>query len=48
MVFMRMEGVNLLSLVFVDGLNNAIVMRSDDVLNIPLIFSHLHHYLHHK
>ncbi len=48
MAFLKREGVNLLSLIFVDGSNNTIVIRSDDVKNFPLLFSHLHHHLHHK
>lgn len=48
MVFIKKESVNLLSLVFVDGSNNTNVIRSDDVQNDPLLFSQLHHHLHHE
>lgn len=48
MVFIKMKGINLLSLVFVDGSNDTFVIRSDDVQNFPLFFSHLHHHQHHK
>jgi hypothetical protein len=48
MAFLKKEGVNLLSLVFVSGSNNTIVIRSDDVLNFPLILSRIHHHLHHE
>jgi len=48
MVFIKKECVNLLSLIFVDWSNNIDVIRSDDVQNFPLLFSHLHHHLHHE
>ncbi|NVM37860.1 MAG: hypothetical protein HWN81_19870 [Candidatus Lokiarchaeota archaeon] len=45
MAFIKRDGINLLSLVFVDGSNDTFVIRSDDVKNFPLLFSH---HLHHK
>ncbi len=48
MVFQKTKGVNLLSLIFVDGSNNTNVLRSDDVSNISHALPHLHHHLHHK
>jgi hypothetical protein len=48
MEFLISKGVNLLSLVFVDGSNNAKVIGSDDELNYSLQFSHLHHHQHHE
>jgi len=48
MTFLKTEGVNLLSVIFVDGSNNNNIIRSDDVQNFPFVLSHLHHHLHHK
>lgn len=48
MGFLIKKGVDLLSLVFVDGSNNIIVIGSDEILNYSLQFSHLHHHQHHE
>ncbi|MFX0073916.1 MAG: hypothetical protein ACFE96_00630 [Candidatus Hermodarchaeota archaeon] len=48
MAFLKKDGDNLLSLSFVDGSNNVVVNRSDDIQNFTLGFSHLHHHHHHE
>lgn len=48
MGFLIKKGVNLLSLVVVDGSNNTIVIRSDEILNCSQQFSHFHHHQHHE